>query len=83
MSKWVFFEKYKEKLGVSDWICHKHEWINAKTKRERTELQLSDKSKKKGSPCCVCGLHSISGYKERWKYPVWKKKSRRLKGEAY
>ena len=45
--------------------------MDALTKRQRTEGHHKKKA-------CICGTHSIQGHRERWKYPVWKKRRKKI-----
>ncbi len=66
MKEEIWYDKLNDKLGF-----YPNRQTDVKTKSEQTEGQYKNKR-------CVCGIHSISGHKQKWKYPKWKKKSRKL-----
>ena len=71
ITKEVWKRKLDEKIGYDvPLISRAAMEDNPKTKREMHELQHKSKP-------CICGLHSIKAYKEKTKYPIWKKKSRK------
>ncbi len=67
MNRKIFFKKLNEKMGFKvPEIGRMHKEDYAKSRKEQSEGHHTSKA-------CVCGTHSIKGYKEHSKYPRWKK----------
>ena len=65
-----YYIHYDSNGELDNLVKGSYKSMDALTKRERTEGHHKKKP-------CICGTHSISGHKEKWKYPKWKKKSRK------
>lgn len=71
MKEKVWDNKYSDKMGEIPQADLSKKENHPKNRKEQTEGQHKSKP-------CLCGIHSVRGHKQKWKYPKWKKKSRKL-----